>query len=926
MRAFSLEAFQITNPQPAPSEKELQSVTLIFGSKDVSPTAWDGSASLSSGKIERLAGYHFTDKDSVEGNSWKCSTYEWGAFSAGMHPNEKPQPQPTPLQPCGVTLYFRAPKDAEIAVKVPKGEFSFRPMDLPETEGLFPLGATIEIYRSAVMEQVTTPEYEDDFPSLMADGDRLWLTWVAYKNGADQVFLRSYLNGGWSEPSLVTEKPGDIFMSAAGMVNGKPMVIWSEQDSRGFQLKARVPGSAVETLTNTEGNNLFHKVATDGRGNLHVAYMSSRGAHSDIYLKSYVGGKWQNEIKLSDASRYARANDWNPAIVTDHDGTVWVAWDSYATGSYNIYLRSVRNGQPGPLLKVTDTTRFHVRPNLAVDSQNRVWIAWDESRENWAKDVGFLLSGGTGIYDSRNIKIAIYANGKWLTPLQQVEDVVPYGFRRFTQTPRLVADSNGRMWMFFRPRSNTKLPTSLWAAGGKWEVYATYYQGDHWTELIPVPESAGRNGGEISTAADLQGNVYAALVTDHRLYGGPNFSANPGNNDILLARLRADGPAVTHVGTRGVEPPAGLPSEPREREQIQALRNYTISAGGKTYRIYRGDMHRHTEISLDGAGDGTLYESYRYAMDSSGMDWLAVTDHQSGQPGANLSDYPVWRIQKAADMFHVPGFFTALYGVERSLGYPNGHRNLIFAKRGVPVLQIGPREQKAAVNTGSLLYPFLRKWNGLTSSHTSHTGMGTDWRDNDPDLEPIVEIYQGARTSAEREGAPLSPTAKRTELWAGGYRPLGFVSNAWAKGYKLGVQASSDHVSTHLSYAVLLAENSTREGLMDAMRKRHTYAATSNILMDYRMNLDGRTCMQGDIVPSQSLPELTAKIVGTGPIKHVVVVRDNEVIYSREPAGETYDLRFRESNLPAGEHFYYVRMEQKDGNMAWSSPIWVQRK
>jgi hypothetical protein len=43
-----------------------------------------------------------------------------------------------------------------------------------------------------------------------------------------------------------------------------------------------------------------------------------------------------------------------------------------------------------------------------------------------------------------------------------------------------------------------------------------------------------------------------------------------------------------------------------------------------------------------------------------------------------------------------------------------------------------------------------------------------------------------------------------------------------AKGYKLGVQASSDHASTHLAYTCVIAEDSTREALIDAMRKRHT--------------------------------------------------------------------------------------------------------
>jgi hypothetical protein len=305
-------------------------------------------------------------------------------------------------------------------------------------------------------------------------------------------------------------------------------------------------------------------------------------------------------------------------------------------------------------------------------------------------------------------------------------------------------------------------------------------------------------------------------------------------------------------------------------------------------------------------------------MDAAGLDFLVVTDHQSGQ-----NEYMWWRIEKAADMFHVPGFFTAVYGTERSVNYPNGHHNLLFAQRGVPILDIGADENQAKVNSGTVLYPFLKKYRGIATPPSSHTGMGTDWRDNDPGLEPIVEIWEGSRTSAEHEGAPMAPSADRSELWAGGYRPLGFVWNAWAKGYKLGVQASSDHASTHLSYTCVIAGNSTREALLDAMKKRHTYAATRNILLDYRVHADGRTWLQGDELTTGALPEIWANIRGTGPLKQVVVVRDNRYVYSHEPEGSDFQLRFRDETLTPGQHYYYVRVEQRDRNMAWSSPVWV---
>ena len=48
------------------------------------------------------------------------------------------------------------------------------------------------------------------------------------------------------------------------------------------------------------------------------------------------------------------------------------------------------------------------------------------------------------------------------------------------------------------------------------------------------------------------------------------------------------------------------------------MRNYRIEAGGKTYRLLRGDFHRHTEISQDGGSDGALEDMWRYAIDAAG--------------------------------------------------------------------------------------------------------------------------------------------------------------------------------------------------------------------------------------------------------------------------------------------------------------------
>src|SRR5207302_5532087 len=122
-----------------------------------------------------------------------------------------------------------------------------------------------------------------------------------------------------------------------------------------------------------------------------------------------------------------------------------------------------------------------------------------------------------------------------------------------------------------------------------------------------------------------------------------------------------------------------------------------------------------------------------------------------------------------------------------------------------------------------MLYGYLNELGGICASHTSATSMGTDWRENDPRVEPIVEIYQGARENYEHLGAPRS--ARREDEAAGGWKPLGMVWNALSLQYRLGFQSSSDHGSTHISFAVALAEEPTRAAIFDAFKRSEEHTS-----------------------------------------------------------------------------------------------------
>jgi len=213
---------------------------------------------------------------------------------------------------------------------------------------------------------------------------------------------------------------------------------------------------------------------------------------------------------------------------------------------------------------------------------------------------------------------------------------------------------------------------------------------------------------------------------------------DPFNNDLYATTISlapAQGPiAVTPAPP--VAAPVMTPDVKAEREALARMRSYSTVYQGKTLHLARGEFHRHSEMSLDGAEDGTILDQWRYIIDAGALDWVGCCDHDNGYG----REYTWWLTQKETDLFYAPGHFSPLFSYERSVVYPEGHRNVLFAQRGVRTL---PRLPKVADDsTGKapdtqMLYRYLKQFNGVTASHTSATVMGTDWRDNDPEVENV---------------------------------------------------------------------------------------------------------------------------------------------------------------------------------------------
>ncbi|MBM3740043.1 MAG: DUF3604 domain-containing protein, partial [Acidobacteria bacterium] len=787
-------------------------------------------------------------------------------------------------------------------------------------------GAGISAERVATAQRITGSESDADFASVLAHpSGELWTAWVAFANGRNEVWARRFDGRTWDQPRKITDAHNDCYqVKLARDRNGHIWFIWAAQVNGNFDLYARRwTGSqltSTERLTADEQPDVNHSAATDSAGNVWVVWQGFRSGRSDIFARRFDGSAWSPAEKVSESP----ANDWMPAIATDGQGSAFVAWDTYDRGNYDVMARRWRNGQWSEVIAVATTPKFEAYVTLACDKSNRVWAAWNESGFEWGKDSGFLVKReGAPLYNWRTVNVAVW-DGQWKTPAAPFEASMPKHLQGYNDMPVLQSDGTGRIWLFFRHRllRIQDLPPDTPAHRAAWEIYATAYEGFRWSEPVTMPFSGGRQDVRTGFATGAPGTLYAAYSTDHRDFEDFLYQRSA----VYAARVPVPA-AAADPPQLNPRPPVELKAFPVQADEVKDLariRGETWTVDGKTYKIYRGDTHRHTEFSMDGNNDGSLIDAYRYAIDAASLDYLMVSDH-NGLGGPDNA-YPNWLLQQAVDLYHLPGTFVPLYGYERSVGYPNGHRNVIFAKRGNPTLPIPPAENQGREGAAKL-YEYLKKYGGIAISHTSASNMGTDWRDNDPEVEPLVEIYQGDRVSAEYEGAPKAAYGGNLASAPGGFRPAGYVWNAWAKGYKLGVQVASDHLSTHISYACTVATEFTRQGLIDAMKLRHSYGATDNIVLDYRMDAAGKQHLQGETIKlPKGRHELVVNIKGTKPIRQIDIVRDNKFIHTRHPLTQDESFRFVDAEpLTAKVSYYYVRVQQVDEQIAWSSPVWISR-
>jgi hypothetical protein len=238
------------------------------------------------------------------------------------------------------------------------------------------------------------------------------------------------------------------------------------------------------------------------------------------------------------------------------------------------------------------------------------------------------------------------------------------------------------------------------------------------------------------------------------------------------------------------------------------------------------------------------------------------------------------------------------------------------------------------------LWRALNGIKALTIPHHTVSGSGRlrPWDHHHSDYQRLVEIYSNWGNS-ECEGC-LKPN-----YWTNNFDNS--VQNGLAKGYRLGFVASGDShdglpgnsswMRLRRGYrsglVAVFAPELTREGIFDALWDRHCYATTGSRII-LLVTLNGAR-MGAELADEQdrACRTLSVQVAGTARITRIDVIRNGEEVFEQNGQGTEQEFEwtdrtpFEEIALPSYDGipfvYYYVRVIQMDGELAWSSPIWI---
>ena len=423
--------------------------------------------------------------------------------------------------------------------------------------------------------------------------------------------------------------------------------------------------------------------------------------------------------------------------------------------------------------------------------------------------------------------------------------------------------------------------------------------------------------------------------------------ANAGQNPTVTMSVGGKAVAPTYESGRVTYTPAADMTDGRVDVKVTATRadgksaefSWFFTVGKTTYQPYFGQLHSHTQYS---DGSGTLDSALSYIRslpDSANVQFVAFTDHSNyfdskNAPNVEAALYDT-SLVKDSDASHSwktykdtiaqfnednAGDMVAIGGFEMTWSGGPGHINT-FNTPGIVSRNNSTLNNKTADAGMKAYYALLSQAEGATSiSQFNHPGTTfgnfKDFNYWDPVIDSrmyMVEVGNG-------EG----------QIGAGGYYPsYEQYIMALDKGWHLAPTNNQDNHKGKWGNAndardVILTDSFTEDGIYEAIRALRMYATEDkNLELTYTVNglMMGSSITE---VPDKLNIEVTVNDPDASDsiAKVEVVANSGKVAYTWDNAAQLKSGKLSVT-LDPSYSYYFIRVTQKDGDLAVTSPVWV---
>jgi len=362
---------------------------------------------------------------------------------------------------------------------------------------------------------------------------------------------------------------------------------------------------------------------------------------------------------------------------------------------------------------------------------------------------------------------------------------------------------------------------------------------------------------------------------------------------------------------------------------------WTFTVGTLKYSLYFGQLHSHTTYS-DGAG--TLDDALDYISkinESDNIDFVAFTDHSNYFDSKNAvnsesalydkslmtkESQELWNSYKdkiaAFNSSKTNNGVIALGGFEMTWSGGPGHINT-YNTAGIVSRNNTTLNNKTGDAGMKAYYALLSKSEGAGSiSQFNHPGKTFGTFNDFAYWDPIIDTRIDLLEVGNGEGA----------IGSGGYFPsYSYYTMALDKGWHVAPTNNQDNHKGRWGNAneardVIITDDFTEQGIYDAIKNHRVYASEDkNLEILYTVNDQ----LMGSII--EKVPEKLNINIALNDIddtikKAELIANSGRVVMAWDVNSQSKELT---AELTPDYSYYYVRVTQKDGDLAVTAPVWV---